>query len=256
MINNKAYVAFHQGWTDIVCQLPIINFYSKHYDEIKIFFREDSKELVNFYIKGLKNVYPIYVKTNNGSNLFEYFNTNSLFLDYDILFHGQYEVYRKDKIKAIQGKYFFIEEFYRSYGIEYNNRVDCFEFIRDEILENKKYEDFINQYGNNYVIYHDDPNNHLYGIHHKSTKINFDIILKDHEYVNLNQKSNIFFDYIKIIKNAKEIHLVDSIWAALIYQIDAKYSLFSEKQINLYPKRGHVEMFNSPKKLKNWKIIL
>ena len=40
------------------------------------------------------------------------------------------------------------------------------------------------------------------------------------------------FDYIKIIENAQEIHLLDSVWGTLIYQLDAKYNLFKKYNEN------------------------
>ena len=59
---------------------------------------------------------------------------------------------------------------------------------------------------------------------------------------------------IKVLENAIEIHLLDSVWGALIYQLDAKYKLFQSKKIILYAKRGYNAMFLSPVKLDNWII--
>ena len=52
---SKGYLYFHQGWTDIMCQLPLIDYYLMQYDELKLIMRSDSKPLVYFYIKN-KNV--------------------------------------------------------------------------------------------------------------------------------------------------------------------------------------------------------
>ena len=59
---------------------------------------------------------------------------------------------------------------------------------------------------------------------------------------------------IKVLENAIEIHLLDSVWGAFIYQLDAKYKLFQSKKIVLYAKRGYHKMFLSPVKLNNWII--
>jgi hypothetical protein len=64
-----------------------------------------------------------------------------------------------------------------------------------------------------------------------------------------------FFDYIKVLENAIEIYLLDSIWGAFIYQLDAKYKLFQNKKIFLYAKRGYRKMFEEPVRLENWTII-
>ena len=60
---------------------------------------------------------------------------------------------------------------------------------------------------------------------------------------------------IKVLENALEIHLLDSIWGAFIYQLDANYKLFQNKKIFLYAKRGYNIMFEQPIKLNNWIII-
>lgn len=67
--------------------------------------------------------------------------------------------------------------------------------------------------------------------------------------------SDIFFDTIQVLENALEIHLLDSVWGAFIYQLDAKYKLFQNKKIVLYAKRGYIKMFEEPIKLTNWIII-
>ena len=33
---KKAYVYFHQGWTDIICQRALIDYYLNEYDELKV----------------------------------------------------------------------------------------------------------------------------------------------------------------------------------------------------------------------------
>ena len=66
--------------------------------------------------------------------------------------------------------------------------------------------------------------------------------------------SDVFFDYIKVLENAKSIHLIDSVWAAICYLLDAKYTLLKNIDVNVHCLRGYEEMFIEPKKLPNWKI--
>ena len=73
--------------------------------------------------------------------------------------------------------------------------------------------------------------------------------------INLNKISNIFFDYIKVLENAIEIHLLDSVWGTFIYMLDSKYKLFQNKKIYLYANRGYIAMFIDPIKLNNWIIL-
>ena len=61
-------------------------------------------------------------------------------------------------------------------------------------------------------------------------------------------------DYIKILENSKEIHLLDSVWGVFVYQIDAKYGLFKNIPITSHCLRGYMPMFTEPIKLNNWII--
>ena len=61
---KKGCVYFHQGWTDIINCLSLINICSKRYTILYAIFREDSKDLIDYYIRGLKNVIPVYIPKN------------------------------------------------------------------------------------------------------------------------------------------------------------------------------------------------
>lgn len=88
-------------------------------------------------------------------------------------------------------------------------------------------------------------------IYHEVIK-NYD---NNYPIINLNGISNIFFDYIKVIENAIEIYILDLVWRAFIYQLDAKYKLFHHKKIVLYAQHGYRKMFEEPIKLDHWNII-
>jgi hypothetical protein len=65
----------------------------------------------------------------------------------------------------------------------------------------------------------------------------------------------VFFDMIRVLQNAKEIHMIDSVWAAVCYSIDARYGLLSHIPIYIYCHRGFRQMFTEPKTLPNWTIV-
>lgn len=254
----KGYLYFHQGWTDIICQLSLIDYYLNKYDELKVIMRSDSKPIVDFYVKN-KNVIVNYIETDNGREI-NNSHLHDIGIEYDILFHGQHDIHRKDTYRNScsgenpKGYFFFIEAFYGCYDIDYTQRVESFIVERDMDQEEKKYQEFIKTNGDKYILYHDDENNHINGTHHISTKIKFDNRIEGYKYINLNRSSRVLFDYIKILQNAKEIHLIDSIWGSFCYQMDAKYEIFKDKTIYLYPMRGHDRMFTFPKKIENWII--
>jgi hypothetical protein len=268
---RKACVYFHQGWTDIIMCLALINYYKSQYDEIYVLIRSDAKDIVEHYVKNLVGVHIVYLDTDNGRFYGGFqtthddrviFRDNSVFIpeNFDLLFHGEHDRFRKDGYKNYwwQPDYLkmptnhFSEMFYVFYGIDFSTRINYFTVDRDTELEERKYLEFIEQHGKDYVIYHDDENNHQYGSLHVSTKIDFENKLPDCAYVNVNKQSSILLDYIKIFKEAKEIHLIDSLWACMFYQLDARYGILQDKTINLYCKRGHQNLFQFPVKLNNW----
>jgi hypothetical protein len=244
-MNNTGILYFHQGWTDIINCLALINYYCNLYDTIYLIIRNDSKELIDFYIKDIKNIQILYEEKKN-INLdgiqFVINKYNNIDLqNCDFLGIGDHDNSRKDqynnKFRCIDNC--FVKGFYLSYDIPYINRISNFEFNRNYGLEEETYNNFINTYGNNYILYHE-------------VIENYD---QNKRIINLNGISNTFFDYIKVLENAIEIHLLDSIWGAFIYQLDAKYRLFQNKKIFLYAKRGYRRMFEDPVKLENWIII-
>ena len=239
---KEGILYFHQGWTDIINCLSLINYYCNLYDKIYLIIRDDSKELVDFYIRSLNNVEVLYINKNilDNSNIIDYLHNNqNNILDNDYLFHGGHDYLRKDIYinKFINTNYSFVKAFFELYNISYITRINNFEFERNYELENSTYDKFIKIYSKNYILYHE------------ITEYNNS---KNITSINLNASSNIFFDMIKVLENAIEIHLLDSVWGAFIYLLDAKYGLFKNKNIYLYPKRGYISMFHEPVKLDNW----
>jgi hypothetical protein len=252
---------FHLGWTDIINSLALIDYYNKKYDKLIVLMIIASKPLVEYYIKNKKNIEIIYL---NITNRYDFGNSGDLNLPiyllknysidiednkYDLLFHGHHDRYRTDQYKRCfilsSAHYFndgiyFVNGFYTKYDIEYINRIECFNLNRDIEIETQIYNDFIIRNGENYVLYHE-----IIEIE-KQNKI---------KYINLALISTTFFDYIKVLEKSMEIHLIDSVWAAIIYILNCKYRLFESIQIFLYAKRGHNKMFTEPYILPNWTII-
>ena len=239
---KEGLLYFHQGWTDIINCLALINYYCNDYDIISLLIRSEAKEIIDFYTKNIKNLKKIYVKKTEIDNIDIY----KLKEDYNIqksdnLFIGVHDNLRNDKYKDKfnLNPMFFVNSFYLNYDIPYMTRINDFSFERNLDMEEKVYQEFIRENGNEYILYHE-----VIEEYDKNKKI-----------VNLNGISNIFFDMIKVLENAIEIHLLDSVWGAFVYQLDGKYKLFENKKIVLYAKRGYTQMFNEPVKLENWKII-
>jgi hypothetical protein len=190
-------------------------------------------------------VNPIYINKSNLDNdnldTIQYFSKNiDNINNYDILYHGYHDHNRKDNYNNSfsKSKLFFVESFYILYNINYMTRISHFNIGRNYDLENYKYDEFVKKYGEKYILQHE--------INNVNSKIPI---------INLNGVSDTFFDYIKILENAQEIHLLDSVWSAIIYLLDAKYSLFKNIKIYIYCKRGYYDMYKKPIQLSNWIFI-
>jgi hypothetical protein len=242
---TKGYFYAHQGWTDIINCFPLINYYSKKYDKLICFYRQDSYELVSYYISQFNNVF---------------FESDKLIphkIDGDILFHGIHDCYRNDRFKnafahSSQMEH-FVSRFYNLYDIPYYEIINNFDFKRNIELEEIEYQKFIQQYGINFILYHEPS---YYPINLRIDNSNLC------QKINLDGRVNNIFSYIKILQNSKELHLVDSTWASMCYLLDAKYQMFKNKKIFLYPYErsgGLLKDKNqtnlNPINLRNWIIV-
>jgi len=236
-------LSVHQGWTDIINTLALINFYIQKYKKIYLLIREDAKDLVDYYIKDKKFCIPIYLPKekldqHDYTNKIIFLNINHLHhLPYDILFHGTSDIFRNDQYRG----YFniknsidpdFVKLFYTTYDIDYKVRYEYFNFNRILEQENKVYEEFIKKYGKDYIVFH-----HVHDQLTQTTETN------NIQLVNLDKKTEIFFDYIKVLENSLELHLLDSVWATIVYLLNKKYNLFSDKKVYIYCKRGYNFIF-------------
>lgn len=239
-MSNKSIILTHQGWTDIVNSIPLINYYSKIRENVIFVVRDDALEMMNYYTKHLDNVevHGMDKTFLNGSG--EYVVRN--FPNCEYLFFGGHDTLstnpdRRHKFHNSEGIECFVQRFYKPYGLDYSIRVNEFEISRDMNLENELYEKFVSEHGENYTL------NHKVGGHVEGCKS-----------VELDGISNRFFDVIKIMENAKEMYLLDSVWAAIVYMLDGKYRLFKDKKIFVKCERGYIPMFTEPIKLDNWTV--
>lgn len=254
-MNKVGVLTFHQNYGDIFNCLGLISYYSKNYNKIILIVRNEIKLFIEKYVRDLDTTNiechfceldDFLIRHNNKlKKLIQRYN--DLHNGVDIFIHGNMDTLRTDKYKNIFNKnkqLFFCEKFYRSYDIDYFNRINCFNFIRDTEKENELFDLYVKQH--RYIIIHEDP------IRNKLIKKKD--FVENIQIINLNGISNYFYDCIKLVINAEEIHLIDSCYANLLYLIDAKYGLFADKQINVYCIRGWDKYFSEPIKLQNWNI--
>jgi hypothetical protein len=155
----------------------------------------------------------------------------------DALFHGFHDRYRFDAYKNAFSSYYhargrsseqdvhFVRIFYEAYGIPYISRVNGFCVSRDPELEHRVQTNFRDRYGSEYVLCHAGTGDRRVSMPEFSqTKT-----------VNLDGIADNPFEMLAVLENARELHLTDSLWASLCYLLDAKYRLFQNIPVFLYP---------------------
>lgn len=247
---NKVTLTHHQGYGDIFTSNSICNYYSEKYDELIIFTSsKERKKIIDSIYNGnnkIKCVIPSFMPYNGsdtclecmtyGTNNMCYRNQNQKcnFIDY-----SQYSDYINIKIGSfnnylmwneyVKNYFSFSHAFYGYDGLSDDIRIDKFKINRDYDLENKLF----NESGlidKEYIVIHEDVNR---GITIDQTKTNHDVIY------DLNNKSDIMIDQIKILEESKEIHLIDSSYSVMIYFLS-----FHNDKIKNIPKFLHKHPHN------------
>jgi hypothetical protein len=190
-----------------------------------------------------KNINFIYIEkqddgilenTDKFYNYFKHFIDNN---DNDLQFYGIYDIYRNDKYKNafVTTPGFFVEKFYNAYDINYNVRIEKFIFFRNYDLENILYS-CVNHNDDKYILVHENISSNIL--------INMKYITHEYKIINLDRITDIFFDAIKLIENAQEIHCIDSCWLTFIYLLSSKYKLKNNVKIYGHCARNYNKMYD------------
>jgi len=245
---SNALLHFHQGWTDIFNSLALINYFKDKYTVLYVLHRGDAEVLYNFYTRSFTNIRLIACNSAE-HDAFKHYTSNKEVYDIkDFHIIGVYDIYRTDsyknafsECKTIDG-IDFDRKFYEIYDIPLSTRITHFEIQRDLEAEERLYSKLVQK--------------KPYILTHRTNETTFELSKKEgYDYYELNKLTDTFFDAIKILEEASEIHLIDSSWAALCYNLDGKYSILSKIPVTIYCLRKLNKMFTRPVKLPNWTII-
>ena len=245
---SKATIVHHQGFGDLFSNNSLVNFFSGYYEELIVLVLDDSrKKIIDSMFKNKKNitcVVPKFIEKNlyNSSCLICMTPGNSNFCPRDerkkckYIDYSEYLQYNNIKIGSFKENYnkwdFFLNEnrklgksfahcFYSYENLEESKRISYFNINRNYALEHDEYEELNTD---DYIVLHDDKENNM---EIDMSNLNLPII-------QLNNSSDFFLDKIKILENAKEIHLIDSSWSVFIYFLS-----FINDKIKSTPKYLH-----------------
>lgn len=242
---KKATIIHHQGYGDIFTNVSLCNYYSKNYELLIIFTTDyDRKKLIDFIYKDNEKIKCIIPKFNtyDGTNTCVKCMSKGMnygcprdisqkcniidytdYLDYDNIKIGSFNNY--DEWEKFKEKSFsFSHAFYDYANLDEKIRINEFKIFRDLDLEKQNFEsgNLINQ---NYIVTHEDKNRGF---------LLSESVMNNYTRYNLENKSDLFSDQIKIIENSKEIHMIDSSYSVLIY-----YLSFHNEKIKKIPKFLH-----------------
>lgn len=247
-MKGNGLLYFHQGWTDIVNCLALINIYAERYRVLYLLIREDVSPMIRMYTAPIKNVVPVFKPKEHLDNIRWYNLIDSQIKIDGIEFIGNFDIWRHPNdpynssyMKYPQPKFAFERLFYECYGIPHSNRIDRFSLVRNPDAEEALFSKL--NPTSPYVCVHTNPS------------VGTVAVPADANVIELNGSSDVFFDMIKVLQNASEIHCIDSVWAAVCYLLDAKYGLLSHIPITVYCYRKFDRMFCEPKRLPNWKLV-
>jgi len=266
---SKATLLHHQGYGDYFSSNGLVNYYSKKYDELVLICADENRRIFaeNMY-KHLSNVKCVTTKKNNqnrfnssclichtrgnqGGQCPRYYSYKCEYVDYENYTEGyenikigcfSNDIEQWDKCRLQQGDS-FSHAFYLYHKIPIEYRIDNFSIFRDIELEKTTFKES-KLVDKDYIVIHDDPN--------RGITIDLE---NDHIY-NLNDKSKLFLDQIKIIENSKEIHLIDSSYSLLIYFLSFQNEKISSIPKFLYKNRDgrDYDIYLDPKP-ENWYFI-
>lgn len=254
---ENALFACHQGWTDIFNSLPLLIYISGKYKHTYALFREDAQPLLDPFLRGKSNITPVYsVKDAHPRLVHHYLTEQNGITNLAHEYIGDWDILRNsdDPYKGAWTKKHtsgdFVRNFYEFYDVPYILRATLFDLERDLNAESAFYDTFVAKHGRG-----------DYCLHHNNAGLitaEVEALQARHPtwtHVNLDQSTPIFWDAIRVLEGAREIHVLDSVWAAVLYMLDTRYRLFENVPITVYCKRGYRRMFTEPVHLPNWTIV-
>lgn len=242
---SQAIILHHQGWTDIINCIGLVRFACKNmgYYQCVLLIRYEAFELAKYVFQDIENLTIVAKKQSDIATSFKIYLQSLPYTmkGYKRLFFGSavdrlYSGKRSKKIHSSGNS--FVDNFYENYGIDRKNRIEMFKLIRDLELEDKRYKTVVDLIGEDYIVIHYETDGHSMKYYkQKIGEMNSNHITdkyRDLPKFNLDKCSNVFFDMIKVMENAKEIHIMESVWCAVIYLLQKKYGLFKDIQIFIH----------------------
>lgn len=220
------YIYHHLGLGDHIICNGMIRYFCKKYDNVVIFCKTNYYDNVSYMYRDLNNL--------------EIFNFSD---DVEVVqfINGNFNV-KNNLIKPGFGnldscldRMTFDEAFYHLAGLDFQIRFDEFYFERDLERENEVCKT-LNPDDEKYIFVLDDPNRG-YNINMSKVTDEYKVIHNDYQFK--------IFDYIKLLENAEEIHMMQTGFLDMVnsYKMD-KPKIYRHNYVRNYPESIHSKGLN------------
>jgi hypothetical protein len=246
----QSLIIGHQGWGDFFTQNALYNHYIDRGKKIKIAVIDEPRRSMMsriFYDRSNAEVIlPVFINaklkeakkyigvetcvichTNLGGescprephNPCKYIHYDH-YEDHEFIKLNAFKDYSKWSRFLTENNRSFAHLMYEYEGMDPLNRIKNFKIYRDQNLEDERFTMFQK---NDYILVHDDPIRSFV-----IPSINFK---NNVEKIDLNMRSDIIIDMLKVIENAKQLHFIDSSYSVLIHLLS-----FNNEKIRSIPK--------------------
>ena len=215
------YIYTHQGLGDhIICNGLVRHFVDIHKSAV-VFCKPHNEKSIKWMYRDDSRIHVLAVGQEQDTYLANYIVENNLQSSTIIVGFGRISAEFQPPVVES-----FDEAFYKMVDLPFEYRFTKFKLIRDEKRENECYNN-LNPKNEPYIFVHDDSTK---GFKIDKSKLpqNIKIIENDMRYT--------IFDFLKVLENAEEIHVMQSCFKELInsYVLE-KPKIYAHHYIREYP---------------------
>jgi len=220
------YIHHHLGLGDHIICNGMVRHFCKKYDNVVIFSYTRYYENVNYMYRDLDNLEIFDFDREEDAIMFVESNTT---VKNNLIKPGF------EKLDSCLDRMTFDEAFYHLAGLDFQIRFDEFYIERDIDRENEVCKT-LNPDGEKYIFVLDDPDRG-YNIDMEKVTNEYKIIRNDYQFG--------MFDYIKLLENAEEIHMMQTGFLDLVnsYKMD-KPKIYRHNYVRNYPAAIHSKGLN------------
>jgi len=220
------YIHHHLGLGDHIICNGMVRHFCKKYDNVVLFCYTHYYDNVSYMYRDLSNLEIFNFDVEEDAIRFV---ENNSTVKNNLIKPGF------ENLDGCLGKMTFDEAFYHLAGLDFQIRFDEFYFERDLEKEDEVCR-ALNPNGENYIFVLDDPK--------RGYNIDMDKVTDEHKIIR-NDYQFKMFDYIKLLENAEEIHMMQTGFLDMVnsYKME-KPKIYRHNYVRNYPESIHSKGLN------------